>query len=189
MIINVAQLLKAPLGTTRQYDVDEPVPAIEENPLTESVRGHVKLVRTLRGVLVEASLSTVAGLQCSRCLEDLAAPLSLHIEEEFVSTTDVNTGLSVPPLAGEDGSAFEIDEHHQLDLSEAVRQYGLLEIPLQPLCREDCAGLCSTCGKNRNDGGCECQSESDDPRLTAFRQFLGAAEAPEGNHRASDADK
>ena len=183
MIFNVAQLLKAPIGTTRQYDVDQSLPSIEENPLTEPVRGHVKLVRTRRGVLVDASFGTAAQLQCSRCLEDVLAPLNLHFEEEFVPSIDVNTGLPVPPLPGEDDSAFKIDEHHQLDLSEATRQYGLLEIPLQPLCREDCAGLCPTCGKNRNDGGCQCAPEADDPRLAAFRQFLNGVDAPAGGQR------
>lgn len=190
MIFNVAQLLKAPIGTTRQYDVGEPLPATEDNPLTEPVRGHVKLVRTRRGVLVEASLSTTARLQCSRCLEDAVAPLSLQIEEEFVPTIDVNTGLPVPPLPDDDDSAFKIDEHHQLDITEAVRQYGLLEIPLQPLCRDDCAGLCPTCGKNRNDEGCECEPEAGDPRLAAFRELLDRADdeadAPHGNNRAGE---
>ena len=188
MIFNVAQLLKAPIGTTRQHDVDERLPALEDTPLTEAVRGHAKLVRTRRGVLAEVDLSTAARLQCSRCLEDVVAPLSLHFEEEFVPSIDVNTGLPVPPLPGEDESVFKIDEHHQLDLAEAIRQYGLLEIPLQPLCREDCAGLCPTCGKNRNDGSCECEQEPVDPRLAAFRKFLyhasDGADAPSGDRHA-----
>ncbi len=189
MIFNVAQLLQSPIGTTRQYDVDESLPALEDTPLTEPVRGHAKLVRTRRGVLVETDLSTAARLQCSRCLEDVVAPLKLHVEEEFVPSIDVNTGLPVPPLPGEDDSAFKIDEHHQLDLGEAVRQYGLLEIPLQPLCRVDCAGLCPTCGRNRNNGPCGCEPEPVDPRLAAFRQFLEEAGAPDSDHRAGEREE
>jgi uncharacterized protein len=183
MIFNVAQLLKAPIGTTREYDVDDQLPTIEDNPTTEPVRGHVKLIRTRRGVLVNANLATATRLQCSRCLEDAVAPLDLHIEEELVPTVDVNTGLPVPALAGEEAGAFKIDEHHHLDLTEAVRQYGLLAIPLQPLCREDCAGLCPVCGKNRNAGSCECNSEPDDPRLVPLRQLLDQADE---NHRARE---
>jgi uncharacterized protein len=187
MFFNVAQLLKSPIGTTRQYDVDHPLPTIDENPLAEPVRGRAKLVRTRRGVLVEADLSTAARLQCSRCLEDVVAPLKLHFEEEFLPTIDVVTGAPVAPQPGDDDSAFKIDEHHQLDLAEAVRQYGLLEIPLQPLCRENCAGLCPTCGKNRNDGACECAPEPDDPRLAAFRRFLAEVETPGADRRGDDA--
>lgn len=185
MIFNVAQLLKAPIGTTRQHDVDDRLPPSEENAITEPVAGRVKLVRTLRGVLVEADLTTAARLQCGRCLEDTVGKLFLRIEEEFIPTIDINTGLPVPPQPGDAEGDFRIDDHHQLDISEAVRQYGLLEIPLQPLCREDCAGLCPTCGANLNDGDCACQIEPIDPRLAAFRQFLGEAEAPKGRRRAS----
>ena len=43
-----------------------------------------------------------------------------------------------------------------LDLSEAVRQYALLALPMKPLCQEDCAGLCPQCGANLNGGSCSC---------------------------------
>ena len=45
---------------------------------------------------------------------------------------------------------------HQLDLSEAVRQYEQTAVPLQPVCRVDCVGLCPVCGQNSNDVDCEC---------------------------------
>lgn len=189
MIFNVAQLLKAPIGTTRQYDVADRLPPSEENAITEPVSGHVKLVRTLRGVLVEADLATAARLECGRCLEETTTSLSLHIEEEFIPTIDVNTGFVVPPQSGDDESDFRIDDHHQLDISEAVRQYGLLEIPLQPLCRENCAGLCPTCGANLNDGVCGCQIELADPRLLSLQQLFGAAEGLDGRQHVRQHSK
>jgi uncharacterized protein len=168
---NVAQLLKAPVGTTRHYDVDETLPAIEEYEATEPVRGHVKLVRTNRGILVEARLATAVRLPCSRCLEDLVAPLRIRMDEEFLPTVDVVTGVPLEQPGGED--AFTIDEHHILDLDEAVRQYGLLELPSQPLCRAGCAGLCPTCGENLNYGRCDCLVEPEDSRVGTLGQLLG----------------
>jgi len=168
---NVAQLLKSPVGTSREYDVDETLPTIEEYETTEPVRGHVKLTRTNRGILVDARLRTAVRLQCSRCLEELVTPLAFRIHEEFLPTVDVATGL--PLQIPEGGDAFTIDEHHILDLGEAIRQYGLLELPLQPLCRAECAGLCPTCGKNLNYGRCECPPERAGGRTGTLGQLLG----------------
>ena len=55
------------------------------------------------------------------------------------------------------------DERHILDLSEAVRQYAIIGVPMKVLCREECAGLCMVCGKNLNEGSCYCKSETRDP--------------------------
>lgn len=169
MQFNVAQLLKSPVGETRQHEVDESLAEIEGNPTTEPVRGRVKLTRTPRGILVDASLTTAVKLSCGRCLEDLIAPLRIRIHEEFRPTVDIATGL--PAQTPEEGE-FTIDEHHILDLTEPVRQYGLLEIPLQPLCSEDCQGLCPICGKNRKREPCDCPTEPEVGGLAGLARLL-----------------
>jgi uncharacterized protein len=98
-----------------------------------------------------------------------SCPLTLNIEEEFSPTTDVVSG-AVLPLPEEPGS-FTINEHHVLDLAEAVRQYALLTLPMKPLCREDCAGLCSSCGHNLNQGPCDCQPQIVDPRWSKLKEL------------------
>jgi len=65
--------------------------------------------------------------------------LELNIEEEFYPISDVTTGSMLDEPAEIDD--FIIDEHLILDLSEAVRQYALLAIPMKPLCRADCQGI------------------------------------------------
>ena len=76
--------------------------------------------------------------------------------------------LSLPDEPG----CFTIDEHHILDLTEAVRQYALLALPMKPLCRQDCAGLCPTCGHNLNQGGCGCPPQGPDPRWSGLNKLL-----------------
>ena len=58
------------------------------------------------------------------------------------------------------------------DLSELIRQTLLVSLPLQPLCREACAGLCPQCGKNWNEGPCDCPTETVDPRFSALASLL-----------------
>jgi len=77
--INVAQLLKEPVGAMRNYQVDEVVD-IAGN--ARPVRGEVRLVRTDRSILVRGKLETGVELSCSRCLTMFSCPLSVDIEEE-----------------------------------------------------------------------------------------------------------
>jgi uncharacterized protein len=75
------------------------------------------------------------------------------------------------PLPDEPG-AFRIDERHIIDLSEAVRQYTLLAVPMKPLCEAACAGICPTCGKNLNLGACRCPPPEGDPRWAKLQKLL-----------------
>lgn len=126
------------------------------------VQGEVSIVRTHRGVLLQGTLCTEAELACSRCLSTFTCPLTLNIEEEYMPEIDVTTGIPLPPP--EEPGTFTINEHHILDLTEAVRQHALLAIPMKPLCCEDCAGLCPRCGHNLNDGPCDCPTQAINPR-------------------------
>lgn len=159
MRINVSQQLKSSIGSTRNYDVSEVVNLPSGDSLVE---GTVTLVRTDRGILARATLHTVIEATCSRCLSLLNCPITLNIEEEYFPITDVVSGTALP-LPEEMGS-FLIDEPHILDLTEVICQYALLIMPMKPLCREDCAGLCPTCGYDLNQGPCNCLPQQADPR-------------------------
>ena len=157
MRLNVAQLLKEPIGSSRTYDIDEqPSDGSEEG--IRSVRGQAALLRTDKGVLLTATLDTEVLLTCARCLNPFKHRMTLSIKEEFFATVDINSGAPLPPP--DEPGTFTIDARHTIDLNEAVRQYSLVGLPLKPLCREDCAGLCPSCGKNLNDGPCGCEKDS-----------------------------
>ncbi len=159
MLINVSQLLKAPIGSTKNYTVSQVIEEIGNHSLVE---GKVELMRTPRSILVRGTLHTEIELTCSRCLSLFTLPLAMDIEEEYFPTTDIVTGSPVA-LPDEPG-CFTIDKHNILDLTEAIRQYALLAIPMKPLCRQDCAGLCPTCGYNLNESNCGCPPKLADPR-------------------------
>ncbi|MBI2830844.1 MAG: DUF177 domain-containing protein [Chloroflexi bacterium] len=154
MLINVAQQLKGPIGSVRSYDVDEVVEVPDFGNIL--VRGKVELLRTHRGILAQGKLQAEIELSCSRCLTPFKCPMTLNIEDEFLPTIDIVTGASLE--VPEDGNFFTIDERHTLDLTEAVRQYIVMTVPMKPLCRKDCAGLCVECGQNLNLGTCCCKA-------------------------------
>ena len=168
MQINVAQLLRAPVGTAREYKIEGQVDILgDENH--RPVRGEAVLLRTNRSILVRAKLDLKVELECSRCLRSFDQPMTIEFEEEYFPTLDVISGVHLPP-ADEPG-VFTIDEHHVIDLTEAIRQYTLMNIPMKPLCREDCAGICPACGENRNISGCDCPAESVDPRGAGLKEL------------------
>jgi len=149
---NVSTLLQEPVGSTRLAEVvDEPV-QVPAAGYASTVSGRVRLMRTQRGVLVHADLITRPALECGRCLTSFVGELRLLIDEEFVPLRDPVTGEAIEA----DPDEFRIDGRNHLDLSEAVRQYEQAALPIQPVCREDCAGLCPVCGQNLNERRCDC---------------------------------
>lgn len=168
---NVAQLLKEPIGGRRSFEVEIPMDFEEEElSQSDSLTGTVNMLRTNRGVLLEAVLDGAVNVPCSRCLVNVHCPVSLEIIEEFQPTVDVVRGTFV--AVEEEDAALLINEHHILDIGEVVRQALLLEVPLQALCREECAGLCPTCGQDLNLGPCDCSRETTDPRWDALAALL-----------------
>jgi uncharacterized protein len=136
--INVSGLLKGSIGASRDYEINEVVDYREDN-LTIPVNGHVKLVRTNRSILVKGNLNVSVKTTCARCLKDFDCPLEIVIEEEYFPILDIGSGYPMP--APEESDSFTIDEHQILDMTEAIRQYALLAIPMKPLCRNNCNGI------------------------------------------------
>lgn len=139
----------------------------EEVELTEPVT--VKLVLTNTGEILLANgfLKTTLRLTCSRCLE--AFPYRLDVpfivgykEAKKQKTEDTgNEDLEVRAFSGD-----------RIDITEDVRDTLLLALPMKPLCRQDCKGLCPHCGKNLNEGPCGCKEEEVDPRLVVLRNWF-----------------
>ncbi len=169
MQINVSQLLRESVGSTRDYKIDE-VADIAGDGAGCRVQGETRLLRTQRSILTKCTLSTDVELTCSRCLSLFHYPLTLSFEEEFLPTVDVVSGAALP--APEEAGVFTIDENHILDLAEAIRQYTMLAIPMKPLCHQDCAGLCQNCGHNLNLGHCDCPAQITDPRWSDLPKLL-----------------
>lgn len=159
MQTNVAQLLKAPSGSIRIFQITD---NLEDEGKIYTIRGDITLTRTDSSILVQGILTANAEMTCSRCLKSFKSKLSLHIEEEYFPTIDIITGVRLPEP--EEAGTFTIDEHHVLDLTEAIRQYIVIALPMKPLCKEKCAGLCPVCGKNLNLGDCGCKQQEVDPR-------------------------
>jgi len=131
-------------------------------PVTEPVLAE-GMVRNTAGVLVmTGSIDTCIHGTCDRCAS--AFDREIHFPIDVVLVTEManeeNEDEWVFPLEGDSA-----------DLDDIVRTVFVLNLDSKLLCKEDCAGLCCRCGKNLNEGPCNCQKELD-PRFAALKQLL-----------------
>lgn len=149
MQFNVAQLLKEPIGSVRQYELLEDISDLDEDLDTLGpLVGRVQMLRIHSGILVSGALSSAVRVTCNRCLEPIAFPVRLELEESFRPLTEVSTGRYILPDEFEgaaddlEDEALLINEQHILDLSEVVRQRIWLAIPMYPGCNWEGKGEC-----------------------------------------------
>lgn len=134
-----------------------------QQPVTEPVvaAGEVRNVAGSEGVLeLRGEVHTTLHCVCDRCARPFTRFYSVPLQA--VLTTEIQEE--------EDEWTFLL-ENDCADLDDIILTSFLFGLDMQLLCREDCAGLCPTCGKNLNDGPCGCVKESD-PRLAALAQLL-----------------
>ncbi len=181
---NVATLLRAAPGTERRYAVDGVEMEIADDlQLAAPIAGEVRLSLTGRSILARASLSTAIDTTCSRCVKAIVAPIDVEIEEIALPSIDIDSGMPVDPDL--DPDALRLDDHHELDLGEPVREAISLAEPISLLCRPDCRGLCLVCGIDLNGTADHHHLDEEvDPRLAglaAWRAADDSADTSESN--------
>lgn len=159
--LNVGFMLKEGVGYHREIPFSESEVQLAEDLTVQALRGAVTLTRTPQGLYTQGLLRATLEANCDRCLEPFAQPVSSRVSELFY----------YPPENAPAGELTIGDDVH-LDLTPLVREDMFLSIPLQKVCRPNCAGLCPQCGQNWNDGPCDCAEETGDPRLAVLKDLL-----------------
>lgn len=158
--LNVGFIIHQTVGYSRDFPFE--IPQIKLDPDLElcNLAGTVRVTRTAQGLLLQAKMRADVDAECVRCLEDFAQPLQAEFTELYAFTPDslTESGLLVP-------------ESGKIDLAPLVREEMLLAIPISPLCKEDCKGLCPICGENRNLHPCEHSEAPIDPRFDALKKL------------------
>jgi uncharacterized protein len=141
----------------------------------DPVRVSLEIAKDEDRYRVQGRATTALEVECSRCLEPFPAPIDASFDLRYLPQGDAR-GDDVE-IADEDlSTAFYHAD--RLDLGQLLEEQFYLALPMKPLCREDCAGLCSECGANLNVRACGCTRTWQDPRLLGLRGLLDA-----GKHR------
>jgi uncharacterized protein len=131
----------------------------------ESVRLHVSLDG--QDVVVVGELAADVPLTCSRCLEEFRAQVRPQVDMRYVPKPATSSDVEL----GADDLDLDFYANDELNLSALVETETTLALPMKPLCRADCRGLCPACGSNRNLAPCSCQVRPPDPRLAPLRDL------------------
>ncbi len=158
---NFGFLLEADIGTSRVIELDYPTIEIDPELTLEPLKGTIMPSRVSDGIYIHGKLETTAEIECVRCLEEATILVTLEVDDMFY----------YPPHTTPEGE-FAVGENGFVDLAPLVREQYFLGIPMQPLCKEDCQGLCMECGQNLNERDCGCEEDDIDPRLAALRELL-----------------
>ena len=163
--VSVAEILGRP-GTFRDIRVEDPLEGIETAlaRLDKGVLASLRLESVVEGVLATGEVEGGATFVCARCLKEMPADVTVDITELFYAPGHGEGEEDAYRVVGTD-----------IDLEPAVRDAVTLALPLNPVCKEDCKGLCATCGKDLNFEGCVCRADDVDPRwaaLDALRERL-----------------
>jgi uncharacterized protein len=131
--------------------------------------GKVELVSDSLGeIRVKGHLSVRMDTDCDRCLEPAACPVDADFELFYRPVED---GYGEEKVLDEDEAQMGFYQGEGLELNEVLREFVLLSLPMQRLCREDCKGICLVCGQNRNLNACDCQIEAADNRWAALKEI------------------
>ena len=170
--INVAGLLKAQTGATRSYRLLLDTLEVDGETVAREISGDVRLTRVRDAVIAKVEASGVARLECVRCLREYDQPFAVAFDEEYRQTVDVRTGLDLDPDRVDDAQQISwIDENHELDLREPLRQEILVALPMRPECGPDCPGPDTVA----DDEG----AEAVDERLAALASLLASDQTDE----------
>lgn len=122
-------------------------------------------------------VTTTLGLTCGRCLEPFSFPVDLSFNLLYVPHT-ANQGEGEVEVEDDDLSVAYY-RNEGIDLGQLMREQFYLALPMKPLCRESCRGLCPTCGTNLNAATCSCVQAWTDPRLDGLRSLVDKPDRPD----------
>ena len=138
--VNVVGLLKSQTGDTRSYRLMLDSFEADGETIARDIVGDVRLTRLRDAIIASVSATGVVALTCARCLREYDQPFEVEFDEEYRQTVDVRTGVGLDDEPADDELFSRIDENHELDLREPLRQEILVVLPMRPDCGPDCPG-------------------------------------------------
>ncbi|MCD6356934.1 MAG: DUF177 domain-containing protein [Anaerolineaceae bacterium] len=142
--INIGFLINQPIGYLRSIPFEFSEIKMGEEFTFQNLNGSIELNRTQDGLRAHAVFDAEIESECSRCLEKFQEKIHSEFEELFTF-----------PYVESSEDEIAIPEDGNIDFGPIVHDYLLMELPINPICKPDCKGLCAICGQNLNQMACE----------------------------------
>ncbi|MBD3299576.1 MAG: hypothetical protein GF341_13045 [candidate division Zixibacteria bacterium] len=160
-----------PEGTkTREFEESDESLGLDKDlyRFSEPIKVNLTVHKASNEVIIEGRVGTTAYADCVRCLEDVA----MTVDETFRRVASIVPDAQVSEDSGDPDFTFLPESQPEWDLTEPLREIVMLALPDNPLCREDCQGLCPICGANRNQESCNCNGAAGRTPLAQLGELL-----------------
>lgn len=159
--LNVSFIVHLTVGSSREFLFDFPHIHLPPDLDLKKLSGTAQVTRTPQNLLVQIKMRATLLVECARCLVEFEQPLKIDFTElyAFSPRSVSESGLILP-------------DNGEIDLAPLVREYMLLEIPINTLCTSDCKGFCPICGDNLTEKQHNHRKDSIDPRLAVLKKLL-----------------
>ncbi len=162
MDISVKDLLNKEIGTTLNSPVSYEIGDLNGEVLIKGpVDGSLKITKLEDRLLVDFDLKVKVGLTCVRCLNKYLIDLPLKFEQTYYFLPDV----------AKDEDSLKVKKDFTIDITEPIRQEILVRVPMQPLCRSGCKGLCPYCGQDLKKKNCRCRKSKEESPFSELRKI------------------
>ena len=160
--LNVGFIVHQDVGYKREFPFEFEQIQISDDLDLRHFEGVATIGRTPQGLIVQANFSAENTLECVRCLNEFENSLSWNFTElyAFNKKSVTESDLILP------------DDAH-IELGTLIREYALLEVPINPTCKINCKGLCSVCGEDLNQTDCGHKDIGENSPFSALKDLLG----------------
>jgi uncharacterized protein len=160
--LNVGFIVHQEVGYKHEFPFEYEQIQIADDLDLRHFEGIASIGRTPQGLIVQADFSAETTLECVRCLNEFEYGLNWELTElyAFGKKSVSESGLVLP------------DNAH-IDLQPLIREYALLEIPIKPVCKPTCKGLCAVCGEDLNKTDCGHKNIAEESPFAALKDLLG----------------
>ena len=154
------QVVEAPVSMDSFQSKLGDFPVAEKEPLSLTITNTGKKV-----LKIEAKGRITVNIPCDKCLKDVPTEFDINFEQE------------IDMQASKEDRIKDLDEINyvtgcSLDVEQLVHNEILIHWPLRVLCKEDCRGIFPKCGKDWNEGSCDCDQSSPDPRMAVISDIF-----------------
>jgi uncharacterized protein len=160
-LLNVGFIVHQTVGYIRDFPFDFQEVFLPPDTKLNNLTGTVRVTRTPQGLLIQAKMTAETSIECVRCLIEFPQTLEADFTDlyAFNPNSITDSGLILP-------------ENGKINLAPILRDEMLVSVPINPVCKPDCKGLCPVCGEDLNTGACHHQAENSDPQFDQLRSFL-----------------
>lgn len=163
--LNVGFVVQQSIGYCREFNFAMPHADLVPDFHYFDLSGTLNVSRNSEGLLFLGEFRAFIHTNCGRCLENSVTKLDTDFTELFVFPSHAAASPDEPELI--------LPYDGLIDFGPIVGDYLALEVPINPICKEDCLGLCLVCGNNLNTAPCDHESDDIDPRFSILKNLLG----------------